>query len=119
MYKSEQETYDAGMARISSSEARQSLPEVIALAQREAVTIERTARKAQVTWLPPSTGDPIRYVVAVSINDRPFRIKRSTKGTTVRIPIPKRATTVAVRVLAIDAEGRGPWSEPISARIRR
>ena len=52
MYKSEQETYDAGMARISSSEARQSLPEVIALAQREAVTIERHNRAVAVVLSP-------------------------------------------------------------------
>lgn len=52
MYKFEQETYDVGMARISSSEARQSLPEVIALAQREAVTIERHNRAVAVVLSP-------------------------------------------------------------------
>jgi len=52
MYKSQQETYDTGMARISSSEARQALPEVIALAQREAVTIERHNRAVAVVLSP-------------------------------------------------------------------
>ena len=52
MYKSRQETYDAGMARISSSEARQALPEVIALAQHEAVTIERHNRAVAVVLSP-------------------------------------------------------------------
>ena len=52
MYKPRQKTYDAGMARISSSEARQALPEVIALAQHEAVTIERHNRAVAVVLSP-------------------------------------------------------------------
>ena len=52
MYKNELRTYGKSMARISSSEARQALPEVIALAQREAVTIERHNRPVAVVLSP-------------------------------------------------------------------
>ena len=44
--------YDSGVATFSSSDARQALPEVIDLAQREAVTIERHGRAVAVVISP-------------------------------------------------------------------
>ena len=52
MYKTKQRTYGTDMARISSTEARQALPDVIALAQHEAVTIERHNRAVAVVLSP-------------------------------------------------------------------
>ncbi len=44
MYEISVGPYDSRTGRISSSQARQALPEVIEMAQREAVTIERHNR---------------------------------------------------------------------------
>lgn len=52
MYKKMMATYDLSMATISSSDARQALPEVIDMAQREAVTIERHNRPVAVVVSP-------------------------------------------------------------------
>ena len=101
------------------SDALTLTPKADSVSAPEDVTVERAGRKIVVTWSPPTVGEPKRYIVAVSVNDKPYRIKRSTKSTSTRIPISKRATTVAVRVLAIDDNGRGPWSDSTTARIRR
>lgn len=52
MYETQKLTYTSGVARISSSEARQTLPEVIEMAQHEAVTIERHNRSVAVVISP-------------------------------------------------------------------
>ena len=52
MYDFNEFAYDSGMATFSSSDARQALPEVIDLAQREAVTIERHGRAVAVVISP-------------------------------------------------------------------
>ncbi len=44
--------YDSGVATFSCSDARQGLPEVIELAQREAVTIEKHGRPVAVVISP-------------------------------------------------------------------
>lgn len=52
MYKESPVTYDPVMARVSSSDARQTLPEVIERAQHEAVTIVRHNRPVAVVLSP-------------------------------------------------------------------
>lgn len=52
MYEIETRLYDLGMAKFTSSEARQTLSEVIALAQHETVTIERHGRAVAVVISP-------------------------------------------------------------------
>ena len=54
-----------------------------------------------------------------SSNGGPYRIKHSTDGTRVQLSLSKRTATIAVRVLAIDSYGRGPWSEPAQTRITK
>lgn len=84
----------------------------------EGVIAERTGRRLVVTWSAPTIGEPKRYVVAASMNGGPYRIKRSTDGTRVTLSLSKRTATIAVRILAIDSYGRGPWSEPTQTRIK-
>jgi len=70
-----------------------------------------------VTWSAPAVGDPLRYVVAASVNGSAYQVKKSTDATRVVLGISKRTTSVAVRVLAIDSYGRGPWSSPTLIRL--
>ena len=52
MYEQTAVMYDPEVATFSSSDARQALPEVIELAQREAVTIEKHGRPVAVVISP-------------------------------------------------------------------
>ena len=52
MYESAPVLYDSDVSTFSSSDARQALPEVIELAQREAVTIEKHGRPVAVVISP-------------------------------------------------------------------
>ena len=52
MYENTAFMYDSGVSTFSSSDARQALPEVIELAQREAVTIEKHGRPVAVVISP-------------------------------------------------------------------
>lgn len=52
MYKEVSLSYDLAMVRVSSSDARQALPEVIERAQHEAVTIVRHNRPVAVVLSP-------------------------------------------------------------------
>jgi prevent-host-death family protein len=52
MYEKTTFMYDPEVATFSSSDARQALPEVIELAQREAVTIEKHGRPVAVVISP-------------------------------------------------------------------
>jgi len=83
------------------------------------LTIDRTGRRLVVTWSEPAVGEPRRYVVAASVNGKAFRIKKSTSNLAARFNVSKKATTVSVRVLAIDSYGRGPWSEPAQVRLKK
>jgi hypothetical protein len=85
----------------------------------QSVTLERAGRKVLVTWTAPAVGEPTRYVVAASFNGKPYRIQKSTKSTRVTLPMSKRTQTIAVRVMAIDSYGRGPWSNTATERVTR
>lgn len=52
MYKKKKELYNEGMATISISSARETLPDVVNLAQTEAVFLERYGKPAAVLVSP-------------------------------------------------------------------
>ena len=83
------------------------------------VTAERFGRRLVVTWSAPRVGNPTRYVIAASTNGAGYQVKRSTTSTRVTMSLSKRTTSIAVRVLAMDSYGRGPWSESLSVPRRR
>lgn len=83
------------------------------------VSIELRGRKLRVSWATPAVGDPVRYIVATSVNGKSFRVTRSTRDTSVNLPLTARTSTIAVRVLAVDSYGRGPWSGIKSLRFGR
>jgi hypothetical protein len=83
------------------------------------VTAERSGRRLVVTWSAPRVGNPTRYVIAASTNGAGYQVKRSTTSTRVTMSLSKRTTSIAVRVLAMDSYGRGPWSESLSVPRRR
>jgi len=83
------------------------------------VTLKQRARRVTVTWSAPAIGEPIRYVIAVSINGKSFRTKKSSTAPEARFTVSTKTKTLAVRVLAIDSNGKGPWSQVTERRLRR
>jgi hypothetical protein len=82
------------------------------------VTLAKKKRRIYVTWQSPTVGEPTRYVVQVSINDKGFRFKKSSMGLRSQFNIGKKTKIVAVRVAAVDFYGRGPWSEPVELILK-
>ena len=83
------------------------------------VSLDKRKRRIFVRWQEPVVGEPTRYIVSVSVNDKRFRAKKSTANTSVRFTISKRTKSVAVRVAAVDSYGRGPWSDPVELILKR
>ncbi len=66
--------------------------------------------RVRATWSAPVQGEPIAYLVAVSINGRKWRVVTTTTNTAYAFSLSTRSTRVQVRVAALDSYGRGPWS---------
>lgn len=94
-------------------------PRAVRVSAPRDVTATRTARRATVTWTAPAVGTPLRYVVTASIDGRPHRVVDTTRDTRSSFPLTARARTVVVRIAAVDAIGRGPFSQPVSLRTGR
>ena len=94
-------------------------PRAVRVSAPRDVTATRLARKVTVTWTAPAAGTPLRYVVSASIDGTPARIVETTRATRGSFSVPARTRSVVVRVAAIDAAGRGPFSQPIAIRTNR
>jgi hypothetical protein len=65
--------------------------------------------KVKATWLAPELGEPLKYVVSLSVDGKGFRSLGTTESRSMDIPLRGRET-MRIRVAAIDNRGRGPWS---------
>ena len=79
------------------------------------VRVDVRGEVALVTWQPPTVGEPLRYVVSVSVNGKSFRSAGSTTSRRLDISLRGRGS-MSVRVAAVDTRGRGPWNSVTTSK---
>lgn len=78
-----------------------------------AVTLAMGRNQARVTWQAPVVGEPVKYVVSVSVDGKSFKAVGTTAARSMYIAL-RVQQTMSVRVAAVDGYGRGPWSASIT-----
>lgn len=94
-------------------------PRAVRVGPPRDIQAKRSSRKVTVTWAAPAVGTPLRYVVFASIDGKPSRMVDTTRATRSTFSVTARTRTVLVRIAAVDVFGRGPFSQPATARSGR